>query len=656
MSLPEKTQWLKNRLRATEPLEVFSRLTDVARHIALRASLEGVRRRAYKQSNSANRLHEAPQRSGRLEGMHPDMVNRVVVEASKWLKHRASFFGLHDVPLGEPIEWHRDYSSGVVSPITYSGSIDHRDVRCIGNVKYVWELNRLQHLVLLALASIWIGGEAHREEIDRQVLSWCAQNPFMRGVNWKSTLEAAIRLITWALVSFLGERANLTEDLFHKSLREVIYQHQYFIRNFYSKHSSANNHFIGEMAGLYIGSIFWPWYRESIAWRSFARQQLIQEMARQVEPDGVGKERATEYQLFILEFFLLAGALGQAVGDPFPQEYWQRLAHMLTFLAAISDREGNLPIFGDGDSGQVVWLPETTAERARALVRLVSPRGGSALDSNLRALLLVWGQAPEAIPLATVPKPAQNLHVFPQGGYYVLATDRGGDDEMVVVFDAGPLGLHPLYAHGHADALSFWLSYGGQEFLVDPGTFCYHTHALWRAYFRGTAAHNTIRIDGEDQSLAGGPFLWRHTASCQAEGVEDNDEFVAVEGCHDGYRRLADPVIHRRRMCLYKRSRQLVITDRLECRKSHHVEILFHFSEKCHVRPLGPGAFQVSSGSKRLCLRLDSQLTPILYHGSESPMYGWVSRTFDVKEPSFTLVAWAEVTRSTQFITEITAI
>ncbi len=435
---------------------------------------------------------------------------------------------------------------------------------------------------------------------------------------------------------------------------ELIYQHQYFIRKFYSKHSSANNHLIGEMAGLYVSSVFWPWYKESASWRAFARRKIIEEISRQVEDDGVGKERAAEYQIFILEFFLLAGALGQAIGDPFPEEYWDRLKSMVTFLSAISDRAGNLPMFGDGDSGQVVWLPETTPERARALVRVGECSEKATLDSDLRSTLLLWGRTPEEIPLGPVPRSKQNLQVFPQGGYYVLATDHGGENEMVVVFDTGPLSLPPLNAHGHADALSFWLSYGGHEFLIDPGTFCYYSSALWRSYFRGTAAHNTVRIDGEDQSVAGGPFLWRHVAHCQAEHVEENAEFIEVQGFHDGYRRLADPVIHRRRVRLSKKSRTLVITDCLECQGSHDIELFFHFSEKCHIHQEGSNCFRISNGNRLLTLRLlDPRLKTEIYRGSENPISGWVSRTFEVKEPSFTLSARARITGSTQFLTEI---
>jgi len=270
-------------------------------------------------------------------------------------------------------------------------------------------------------------------------------------------------------------------------------------------------------------------------------------------------------------------------------------------------------------------------------------------------MLLLWGQPPQRIPICPLPLPRQKLETFPEGGYYVLASDRGGENEMMVVFDAGPLGLSPLNAHGHADALSFWLSYGGREFLIDPGTFTYYSSAHWRSYFRGTAAHNTIRIDGEDQSVPGGSFLWRETADCRAEYVKDTDEFLEVAGSHDGYRRLHDPVIHRRSLRLFKNSRTVVITDRLQCQAIHDVELFFHFSEKCQVHQMGPGSFEASNSNKGLAIRLDSRLKPELYRGCEDPIFGWVSRTFGVKKPCFTLVARAGVTGSTEFLTQISA-
>ena len=255
--------------------------------------------------------------------------------------------------------------------------------------------------------------------------------------------------------------------------------------------------------------------------------------------------------------------------------------------------------------------------------------------------------------LPSAPTPNFELQAFAQGGYYVLANNRGTENEIIVAFDAGPLGLPPLYAHGHADALSFWLSYGGHEFLIDPGTFCYYTDDAWRTYFRGTAAHNTLRIDGVDQSIMGGRFLWRHPARCHVEHVENCKEFVNVKALHDGYQRLTDPVIHRRDLRLFKRSRILVVTDFLECKNEHEVEIFFHFSEQCDVRQVGLRNFEASSGSRRVGVRLDSRLEAKLYRGSEKPISGWVSRSFGVKEPSFTLLAKTRISGSTEFLSEI---
>jgi Heparinase II/III-like protein/Heparinase II/III N-terminus len=656
----QQLRWLKHRYHSMENREVLSRLGDIGRHLAMRASLHRVAIRASKQFKGISpQLVKAPiTMNGRLRNVTPTAQNPVIETANDWLEHRASFFSLRHTLLGNPIDWQRDYSSGIAAPTSrYSALINYRDSALVGDVKYIWELNRLHQLVPLALAFCWTGKDKYKQEITKQTLSWIVNNPFMLGVNWRSPLEAAIRLISWALVSCLTNHT--LPDIPNHQIRETIYQHQYFIKTFYSKHSSANNHLVGEMAGLYVASVLWPLYKESSSWQSLAKQKLIQETAQQVESDGVGKERATEYQIFISEFLLLAGVLGQAIGDPFPEQFWQRLGKMTTFLTAISDRNNNLPMFGDGDSGQVTGLSESAWVRARSLVRLGrlhQEPSCKSVQTDVGSRLLLWGQGSKNLPLTTAPDLCQGLQAFPQGGYYVLSADRGHESEMMVVFDAGQLGMPPLYAHGHADALSFWLAYGGYEFLVDPGTFAYYTHDAWRAYFRSTAAHNTIRVDGYDQSIPGGRFLWSHVANCQVDHTLDNDEFSEVEASHDGYRQLGDPVIHRRCLRLYKKSRTLLITDQLHAAHSHHIEVFFHFSENCQVNQTGLSSFTAENNNARLSINLDRQLQCQLLWGSENPILGWVSRTYGVKRPTFTLVGRARLTGSRQLLSKIAAL
>src|SRR5207249_6082019 len=135
---------------------------------------------------------------------------------------------------------------------------------------------------------------------------------------------------------------------------------------------------------------------------------------------------------------------------------------------------------------------------------------------------------------------------FADGGYYILGERFETPDEVRLIVDAGPIGYQAIAAHGHADALAFTLSLGGKEFLVDPGTFAYHTEPLWRAYFRGTSAHNTVRIDGEDQSQPGGKFMWLAKANAACAAFDTSTTEDVFEGWHDGYLRLPDPVMHRR--------------------------------------------------------------------------------------------------------------
>jgi uncharacterized heparinase superfamily protein len=650
-----KGEWLKNRVQSMGPAEMISRVADVGRHLALCAYRKNVQKGADSRLTAFSASDQFPDISKQLNQVPPRSRDAVIAAANGSLQHRANFFSLVDMPLGERIDWHRDYSSDTVGPMTYSGFINTRDSSASGNIRYIWELNRLQHLIPLALAWRWTGNADYWRVIENQIVSWDRSNPFMTGVNWKSPLEAGIRLMTWAYVALVMAGLRQSRDLYDKVLQRQIYQHQYFIRKFYSKHSSANNHLVGEMAGLYIGSVVWPWYKESTSWRTFSKQKLIQEIDRQIEPDGVAKERATEYQLFDLELFLAAAALGQAIGDPFPHAYWDRISRMIAFLSAISSRAGDVPLFGDGDNAHVIPLPETSAQRLGALISLGN-FSEMAEAQSLRSLLLLWGQAPTEIPLSRFGNSKRNIQAFADGGYYVMASDRGSEEEILIVFDSGPMGLPPLNAHGHADALSFCLTYGGREFLIDPGTYCYQGMTEWRGYFRGTGAHNTVRVDGEDQSITGGPFLWRQTANARLENVVETAEVLEVRGSHDGYLRLQDPVIHTRSLQFSKKSRELLISDHLDCRESHHIELLFHFSERCRLEQTGPKSFEASNGGKRLALRIDSQLRTELYRGSENPIFGWVSRRFGVKEPAFTLVARADIAGPAQFLTEISAL
>jgi hypothetical protein len=269
------------------------------------------------------------------------------------------------------------------------------------------------------------------------------------------------------------------------------------------------------------------------------------------------------------------------------------------------------------------------------------------LDDKTRWLL---GDAADA-KFSALASSGENLPVrreFASGGYYILGDRFETDREVRIVADAGPLGYLSIAAHGHADALAFTLSAGGTEMLIDPGTFAYHTEKRWRDYFRGTSAHNTVRIDGLDQSVAGGNFLWLRHARAQVEHSSDN----RLAARHDGYARLADPVQHRRVWAYDGTSRTLAVLDELKCSAEHRAEWSWHFAPGCGVRVEGD-RLTAQRDNVLLTLIFPAELSCRIAAGADHPPLGWYSKGLDSKLPIVSAVMEGSVRRSSSFAFEL---
>jgi uncharacterized heparinase superfamily protein len=568
-----------------------------------------------------------------------ESVRRTVIDRLGWtdraarelLAHRFSFFALEREPFGELIGWNRDYKNGVNAPGGFGPLLDYRDAARFGDIKYLWEHNRHHHFVELAKAWYLTGDEAYAADVVSQVGSWMKECPYPRGVQWSSSLESALRVINWTFaLRFLRARGarplSLTDEVLQSWLTSF-HQHLWFIDRNFSEHSSANNHRIGEAAGLFIGALTVD-VPESDRWMKRAQRILEREAMAQVWPDGVTKEQTTAYQAFVFDFLFIAARLGEANGVPFSGAYMRRLEKMAEFIRALLDERGEVPAIGDDDEGYVVVLCHAPGFRKfQSLVTTASVAfgrpelgpGGGASDEKT---FWLTGHAGSVTASAGGPGAPDE---FPAGGYYIL---RGCGAR--VVFDCGPLGYLSIAAHGHADALSLLLDYGGTQFLVDPGTYAYHTDRAWRDYFRGTRAHNTVTVDGLDQSVIGGSFLWiRHARATLLHRGPDS-----VRGRHDGYTRLQDPVVHERKVWLDSRARVLEVTDHLECAGEHTAEVLWHLHPDCTCSMAG-SAVRVERGGAAISIEPDASWGAVTLHSGESnPPLGWYSPGIDRKTPA----------------------
>jgi heparinase II/III-like protein len=580
-------------------------------------------------------------------------VARYLVVANRIAAGKFDVFALEDVKLGSPPRWNRDPKSGVEAPLTFGKLLDYRDPRAVGDIKYLWELNRHLHLVPLAQAYVLSGDARYFGVIRQHLESWFDSCPYRVGPNWSSALEAAIRLINWSVTWQLlgGASSRLFEDAegarFRRRWLESVYQHARFVRGHFSLYSSANNHLIGEAAGLFIAAATWPCWPHAGAWQAEAKAILERETLLQNAADGVNLEQGVSYQRFELELLLLSWFAGKANGQKFSTAFASRVEAMIEYLASIIDAGGNVPMVGDSDDGVVVKLaPGREFCGYRSLLAtgaLLFRRGdfkakAGELDDKTRWL---FGMDAERAfrDLDTTGAQLPVRREFPEGGYYILGCDFETESEIRLVADAGPLGYQTIAAHGHADALAFTLSVGGMEFLIDPGTYTYHTQGPWRHYFRGTAAHNTLRVDRRDQSQSGGNFMWLRKALAGCSLWRPSVERDVFEGWHDGYTRLPDPVMLRRRITLDKRARRIVVEDTLLMTGEHEIELFFHCSEQCRVDSVADG-YALSQGGRTLSLRLPQAkgASARVYCGSSAPIVGWISRRFDDKRPAPTIV------------------
>lgn len=654
-----RLQWTLNRLRVMSAREVGFRLRRKVQEDAERAGI------GLAHPSEPTGVCGSPWVSPLPRAFDVERYRRA---ADRILDGRFDVFALENAKLGFPPRWNVDPKTGIEAPLEFGVGLDYRDAARVGDIKYLWEINR--HLELVTLAQAWhlTGEECYARGAKVLVDSWLKDCPYPRGANWCASLEHGIRLVNWAFAwqllgaddspIFQGEEGR---D-FRRRWLESVYRHCHFIARHFSRHSSANNHLMGEATGLFIASLTWPLWPESGRWLSQARAEIGREALLQTFEDGVNKEQAVWYHHSVADMLLIAGLFARANGCDFDGEYWGTIESMLDFLASIMDVGGGVPAIGDADQGVLVRLAPSGVEPGRAetgpgVYRSLLATGAvlfnrpefrlkaGELDDKTRWLLGDTAAARfEALDASGARLPVRRS--FPRGGYYVLGDKFETAEEVRIVADAGALGYLSIAAHGHADALAFTLTIGGTPFLVDSGTFAYHTEHTWRRYFRGTSAHNTVMVDGEDQSTFAGPFLWLQHAQATV------DEFVCSPGVpqqllvahHDGYKRLPDPVLHRRTWRYDCTTATLGVCDDLLCSGAHTAEIFWHFAPECHVVCENGRVLAERDGIRveldppaNLPVSLVSGRTPESADERPRPL-GWASDGFDLKVPAATAV------------------
>lgn len=529
--------------------------------------------------------------------------------------------------------WHVAPDTGRRWPQSFFSSIPYRTGNPFGDVRIAWEPSRLQHLVLLGLVARTPDGDRCDEAallLKDQLCSWTEANPPLLGIHYLSAMECALRILA---VCHAVDLARVTlirldqDEPVWQALLGLIETHANFITRRLSRHSSRGNHTVAEGAGLLYAGWLFPELEGASRWSDAGLALLEQEADHQIAPDGGGAEQSFWYLQCVIDLYGLVIALSTHQRRPVPPTILKAHARGQRFLNAFASRPDELPAIGDSDNGYAL----SAALRLSYASMVAVPPGGAVPPGQDRRSSLI------SIPART----------FEDSGYTVL---RGGTEgEITAILDHGPLGMAPSYGHGHADALSVVVRRGQEELLIDPGTCTYTGDDRWRAYFRGTAAHNTVTVDGLDQAVQETAFIWSHPYTARVVRREETpDGGFTLLAWHDGYGRLRPGVEHWRAV-IHHPPGQWLIWDFLHGEGCHTLDLHWH----CGVEPLTVLGVIVFPGRPDAVAMAVEGGEVTLHRAEHDPICGWRSRIYGVKEPVTTIRARFCGALPHEFVTEL---
>jgi hypothetical protein len=376
---------------------------------------------------------------------------------------------------------------------------------------------------------------------------------------------------------------------------------------------------------------------EAETWQAEAAPALAAHAARQTLADGADFEASIPYHRLTSEMLHAAVLVLERRGhDASPLR--AHLRRRADYTAHYTKPDGRAPQIGDNDDGRFLVLGDHRSDRRdhRGFLACAGLLFGDPALLQLagdRAEEALWMHGPGALqglaPRAEASRARVTSALFPQAGAAIL---RGGG--LWVHFEAGPVGQGGHGGHAHNDTLSFEVQAEHEDLIVDPGTGQYTADVVERDRFRATAAHNTVRVDGQEiNPIPANPFHLPGVDRPEMLRAVFRRSFDLVEARHHGYERLADPVTHRRLLFLSRVARRLVIEDRLDAKGSHRVEWFFHLAPRVEARLEGR-TLRGSAGRVRFRLAADhlpEGAAFALVEDRFSPGYGRI-------EPSRTLV------------------
>lgn len=452
----------------------------------------------------------------------------------------------------------------------------------------------------LAFAFQETGDDKFLRAWERLVLSWIDQVPF----DFDSSDVAGRRIQNWIYAwdsfarspRFSGFKDGFEEQILISLSEQVNYLRQHL--------SAERNHRTLELYALFIAALALPELDEGGSLLDFAVAELHSNLLRDVRPDGVHRENSTHYHMLVLRSFLGARENARRFGIEFPDGFDSHLERACEFAMHCHRPDGLIPALSDSDTGNYTDILKLAAELFLRQDFLYVATGGA------------HGVAPK-----------QRNVSFTDSGYFIQRSDWGDRrtpyaQARFLIFDCGPLGDG---GHGHYDLLNVEIAAAGRPLIVDPGRYTYSEHGPenWRRWFKGTAAHNTVCVDGQDQT----PYRCGKPKGPTARG--QLIERLSAPGldvlCGDAISP-AYEVLHTRRI-FFIADEYWLIVDQLWGSRPHRFDLRFHLAPEAWNQTFIEGyEFDSVVRAPGLTLIFESSPRPRIEPGWVAPEYGVKTR------------------------------
>lgn len=422
-----------------------------------------------------------------------------------------------------------------------------------GDIKYVWEKSRFSYLYDI------IRYDYHHDQdcapmVFADILSWINSNPINCGPNYRCSQEMSLRILNWTFaLHYYRNSPALTAQVFHQ-IQHVIYWHLHHIYHNinFSRIAVRNNHAITETLTLYLCGILYPSFPHATEWKARGKTWFEQEIAYQVYEDGTFLQFSMNYHRVVVQLLTWGIVLAEKNNERFSDVVYDRARKSVHFLrTCMVDENGWLPNYGANDGALFFKLTTAHFRDYRPQLHALASVLGMDIAVGQPEDIAWYGISPAN---ATKWSPAQGISSFPLGGYYIIR-----EPETLTFIKCGSYKDRP----SQADNLHLDIWHRGINILTDAGSYKYNADAETIRYFSGTRSHNTVMVDGKDQMLKGGRFIWYYWT--QAHGIEftEQNDFYEFNGCITAFRQVKGGIVHARTIIKYKNQPKWEIADAL---------------------------------------------------------------------------------------------